>query len=274
MNVVYGLMAHRSRIEHTQKILHDLDRACVTTIDLDDHGPWWTAERTWQALIHRAMPMSGVGTRFTELLHEQRHQTWCCLLQDDIVLAEDFAPALERLIEQDNAVHGKLLRRRPLVLCNMGRVAPYDGSFWIERIDGVNGPALCMRVDDVESLLSWSLKHVRDDQRSSDLRVGLWLEAQKRSSLRPSPSWVQHQQLPSIAGSRAHPTQPRQAQSFTGLSLLDYDWTQGLTRELPKIGKPDAVSIRARGMLWRMGATQPDDPPFADQVKLIDRMHG
>lgn len=234
--VCYSLMADVRRLDGVARVLGQLNRTCEVVVDHEARGPWLgSGKAAWEKM-------------------SRSDAEWCCLLQDDIDLAEGFAEQLELLCSSP------LLSSRPLALYNGLKDLPYPGTYWIERRDGVQGPVIAMAKDDVKAMLAWVERNVRETLLSADIRPSLWLESQSRTSLCPWPSWVEHRGWePSLLGTQSGVRTPRTSPSFTGDPLSVYDWTKGLAPNAAfKAGLPFGASGRVRTKLWRVGVVEPD----------------
>ncbi len=248
--VSYAQMTHSRRAIGAKLVRDQLGRSVDVHIDHIGAGPWPPARRAWQAT-----PASCA---------------WRVLLQDDVELAPDFADVLEYYLE----AYADRIAGRPLMLYNGLRDQPAAGEHWIERLDGVQGPAIVLAAADVRPMLAWLDVHVRHDSpmTSSDIRPSLWLEAMGRTSLCPSPSWIQHKGWePSLNGTRSTRSQPRTAPTYEGRSLTLYDWRRGLSRPSARAGMPLGASTRVRWHLWR---TWQDKADYELEAAGIDPRSG
>lgn len=247
--VTYGIQTHPNRHAGALRVAEQLGRPCVAYMDDDRRGPWHSARKLWEATPKRSR--------------------WRVLLQDDIDLAPDFADTLEALLEQEGGALGRL-HGRPLALYNgltrrfmvpTSEDEPNAGEHWIERRDGLQGPVIVMPTVDVRPMLEWCERFVRDGpaMTSSDIRPSLWLEAMRRTSLCPVPSWVQHRGWePSLKGVKSTRSQPRTAATWDPTRpLASIDWKLGLER--PAVhGDASGASRRVRWHLWRTWQHEPD----------------
>ncbi len=243
--VTYGIQSHPARDAGALRVAEQLGRDVAVFSDTENRGPWNSARKLWEATPRRS--------------------SWRVLLQDDVDLATDFADVLEDLLEREGGARGRL-HGRPLALYNglTNRYAHEDqahaGDQWIERRDGLQGPVIVLQTVDVFPMLEWCERFVRDGpaMTSSDIRPSLWLEAMRRHSLAPVPSWVQHRgHEPSLIGTKATKSQPRTSPTFTPGPIGGIDWTRGLER--PAVhGVEYGASRRVRWHLWRTWQHEPD----------------
>ena len=186
--VAIGIMAVRERMKYIVPMRKELGPN--TTINFDDArlGPWANARRTWLDLLIMGEP-------------------WCCLLQDDLVLAKGFRKAL-------NAALGGL----PL---EADVVAPYANRKVLKNIevawhrvrDGVWGQAICIRRGSLLEFLKWEREHVNPAFPHDDSRVAMWLLETNRVSWVMVPSLVDHSgDQNSVVGNRTF--RPRRATRF------------------------------------------------------------
>jgi len=237
--VSYAQMTHVARAAGAQRVREQLGRPIDVHIDRESRGPWSSARAAWEATPGSCR--------------------WRVLLQDDVDLAPDFADALEWLLME----YGSLLAGRPLALYNGLGDQPDAGEHWIERRDGVQGPAIVLGQPDVAPMLEWCERFVRDSpaMTSSDIRPSLWLEAMGRTSLCPSPSWLNHRGYePSLNGTRSSRSQPRTAPTWDPhRRLASIDWTLGLAPRIRELrGRRLGASERVRWHLWRTWQREPD----------------
>ena len=241
--VSYGIQTHPARSEGARRVAEQLGRRADVHVDTEGLGPWNSARKVWEATPGSCR--------------------WRVLLQDDIDLGPAFAYTLEAFLDEHGGAMGAL-QGRPLALYNGLKDEPAPGEHWLERQDGVQGPVIVLAAADVRPMLAWCHRHVRVDSAatSSDIRPSLWLEALGRTSLCPSPSWVQHRgHEPSLKGVRSTRSQPRTAPTFDPTrSLASIDWSLGLAprRDRPVHGQRYGASARVRWHLWRTSQTKPD----------------
>jgi hypothetical protein len=247
--VSFCLMTHPRRLDGAARVIEQLDRDCEVVVDHESRGPWYGAKKGWEFLSTAGAP-------------------WCCLLQDDIDLAPGFSEQLEHLVQQH-----QLIGTRPLSLCNClpERAAP--GTHWVERQDGVHGPCIVLRQQDIAPMLEWVALHVQErfEFMFDDIRVSLWLESENRTSLWPDPSWVQHRGWEeSLLGTRSTVRAPRTAPSYTGAPLFLTDWSLGLAPGAAvRAGLANGASRRVRNRLWRVGETRPDHERFRPVLGVV-----
>lgn len=167
MNVSIGIMGVRERMHWIIPMMKELGPDVIVSFDDNREGVWPNARRSWKRLT-------------------QTKAEWCCLLQDDVLLAKGFREALGRALS--------VLPKEAEV------VAPYASrkivaeatDSWVHIRDGVWGAALCMRRDSVLSWLKWERAHVLPDFKHDDSRISMWLIETGRVSWVMVPSIVEH----------------------------------------------------------------------------------
>lgn len=190
------------------------------TQDLDHLGPWRTARR---ALI------SSYKAQATHHI----------LLQDDVILCDDFVPAVKELIELRPDAALSLFTPRPVVLDAKRR-----NTRWLRMPGGAWMQALVLPSPWIPEFIKWADTHVPPTYPHDDHRLSLWIMEFHKPSYGVAPTLADHGRLDSALG---HTTR-LYSKWFIGekVSALSVDWSVGLANP---VTSPAPHSLKRR---WEM----------------------
>jgi hypothetical protein len=190
------------------KILPELgDLHPEICLDAKHRGLWWNAKRAWT----RGHVLGG---------------THHLVLQDDILLCDDFVATAERALAALDArgleVPVTFYANRKI--CEEVSVA---GGRWAKIGDGCWGQALCMPTSAIHDFLSWERKSIVPEFRWDDSRWSIWCVERGRPAWATVPSLVEHVGSEhSSVGNPKNTGRRARVLDLKGAHLLD--WSAGI----------------------------------------------
>ena len=184
------------------------------------------------------------------LLGRGERDGWLVVVQDDAVLCHDFGSAL-----------GPILKRAPesipvVSFFSMSKTiagAADAGLSWCVCRTISSAVAVAYRYREIRGMLKWIDKNVREDFKSYDARVALWLLSGRREVWLTAPTLVDHLEGKSLCGNpRRIGGRPRTSRKFIGGgAAAGRDWTAGRS-------KPKRMAGHAIGEYknWQRGGTK------------------
>ena len=188
----------------SQLIDEGLSLGITVSPDLYHIGIWPTAKIAWQQAFS-----------FGATHH--------IVLQDDIQLCKDFLLTMSLFTQlfPDNPVC-PYCPRKIIEDCRS------QNNHWASIPDGCWGQAFMMPVTIVTDFLTWTDRHIRDEFKWDDSRVGMFLVDQHIPAMVCAPSLVEH--LGASSSIAGIPNKNKVARWFIGAnkSGLEIDWQSGM----------------------------------------------
>lgn len=188
-----------NQIGHSN-ILNKLEDFAVIE-DWKKKGVWHNGKKSWEFCL---------STKATHHL----------VLQDDIILCEDFLPTVKKLIEVfPNKIMSLYANRK---ICEEAKL---KNIRWVEISDGTWGQALLFPREQTKLFLVWEKNNILENFKSFDARAAIYCVKNNVTPLCPMPSLVNHL-LPSNS-TLGYNNKKRVARWFEEKkSYLQYNWSK------------------------------------------------
>lgn len=163
--------------------------------DFYSRGCWWNAKRCWT----HALTMDS---------------THHLLLQDDVVVCDDFVKGLPSVIAAypDDVISLFAMPRKGFSAMNRR---------WGE-CEGTWGCGIVMPKELIRDFLEWEEANVRPEFKHDDSRISLWCVKTKRTVKVPFPNLVDHLTMKSTLGNSW--SKPRVSENFLTSPISAIDW--------------------------------------------------
>ena len=153
------------------------------------------------------------------------------ILQDDVVLCENFGPAIAQIAEtNDDAPVVLFLGALPIPTAKRARMAMKKGEHYVDLSHRDFCPVVGMLWPrhKAQEFLTWSSEQKLPNARSDDAVTGYWANKSQQRIRVTVPSLVQHPDLESIV----HPKRAKNGKDRGRVALhfcegdpLEYDWS-------------------------------------------------
>ena len=136
--------------------------------DWKQKGVWATAKTCWVA----------------GMLSKSTHHM---IIQDDVIICNDFLPATLKCIETFSESPIGLYANRKI--CEEAREKDYR---WVQIPDGVWGQGIILPKNLIQQFLEWEHKHIKAEFKFDDSRLAMFLVEKKIPVMCPMPSLIEH----------------------------------------------------------------------------------